>query len=132
MALVGLPRAERIAPILGMVLGLTPDADDSSGIAALSAESRQQAVIDAVAALLSGLADRGPVALTVDDLHWSDAASLRLTEGLVAHLTGEIPVLMVFAMRPEQPVRGGLGPSRPDPRPAPPLRESGQPRLPRP
>ena len=131
VALVGLPRAERIAPILGMVLGLTPDADDSSGIAALSAESRQQAVIDAFAALLSGLADLGPVALTVDDLHWSDAASLRLTEGLVAHLTGEIPGADGLRDAPGAG-RGALGPSRPDPRPAPPLGERCQPRLPRP
>ena len=94
-------RAAEVAPMLGMILGLAPEEDDVSRIAALSAESRQRAVIDAVTDLVTGLAVRGPVALSVDDLHWADAASLRLVEGLVAKLTGETRVLLVAAMRPE-------------------------------
>ena len=44
---------------------------------------------------------RGSVAIALDDLHWADAASLRLAEGLITELTEEIPVLLVLAMRSE-------------------------------
>lgn len=88
-------------PMLGMILGLAPAADDSSRIAALSPESLQQAVIDALAELVIGLAARGPVAITLDDLHWADAASLRLAEGLISNLREELPVMLVLAMRSE-------------------------------
>ena len=99
--LVGSSRAEEVAPILSMVMGLKPETEHASRIEALSAEPRQQAVTGAVAELVTGLAGRGPVALTVDDLHWADAASLRLIEGLVGELPDEIPVLLVLATRPE-------------------------------
>lgn len=100
-ALLGSGRAAGVAPMLVLILGLTPEADDSARIAALSAESLQQAVIDSFAELLVGLAERAPVAIALDDLHWADAASLRLAEGLVWELTQEIPVLLVLAMRSE-------------------------------
>jgi len=92
-------------PLLRMVLGRTPEVTAPDSSANLSAESLQQAVVDAVAGLVTRLAANGPVAIALDDLHWSDAASLRLIEGLIARLTsrltGEVPVLLVLAMRPE-------------------------------
>ncbi len=97
-ALVGVQRAGQIAPLVGMVLGL---AAEESGTM-LSAESLQQAVIDAFAELVTGLAARGPVAIALDDLHWADTASLRLAEGLTAALAGDVPVLLILAMRPER------------------------------
>ncbi len=100
-SLVGSRRAEDVAPMLAMILGLVQEADESSRLAGLSADSRQQAVIHAFAELLIGLSGRGPVAVAVDDLHWADAASLRLIEGLVGELDRGCPVLLVLAMRPE-------------------------------
>ena len=100
--LVGSQRAANAVPMLGMILGLAPEADDLSRIAALSAESLQQAVIDSLVELVVGLAARGPVAIALDDLHWADAASLRLAEGLISELAEEIPVLLVLAMRSER------------------------------
>lgn len=99
--LVGSKRAEALAPMLGMILGLEPAALDASRIASLSAESLQQVVIDSFTDLVIGLAARGPVAIALDDLHWADAATLRLAEGLTSGLPDEIPVLLVLAMRPE-------------------------------
>ena len=95
--LVGTQRAEEIAPLLGMILGLAPEERGPT----LSAESLRQAVVDAFAELVTGLAGRGPVAIALDDLHWADAASLRLAEGLIVALTAEVPVLLMLAMRPE-------------------------------
>lgn len=98
---VGMQRAEDVAPVLGMVLGLPPE-DGSFGGAELSAESLQQLVIAGFAEVVVGLAARGPVAIALDDLHWADAATLRLAAGLIAELADEVPVLFVLTMRPER------------------------------
>ncbi|MDQ3348493.1 MAG: AAA family ATPase, partial [Acidobacteriota bacterium] len=99
---IGSHRADCIAPMLGLILGLTPEAGDALGTVAPSADSLLQAVIEAFSELLTGLAERGVVAIFLDDLHWADAASLRLVEGLVSDMTENIPVLLVLAMRPER------------------------------
>ncbi|MFL6108670.1 MAG: ATP-binding protein, partial [Marmoricola sp.] len=95
---LGIADSADVPRLLGLVLGLPSEAPGPSQ--ELSAESLQQAVIDAVVELVAGLATRGPVAIALDDLHWADAASLRLAEGLIAGLSG-VPVLLVLAMRPE-------------------------------
>ncbi|WP_188113464.1 ATP-binding protein [Nocardioides humilatus] len=100
-ALVGKERAAEVAPVLGLILGLAPGDEVAARMATWSAESLQQAVIDAFAELVAGLAALGPVAIALDDLHWADAASLRLIEGLVEELADTDPVLVVLAMRPE-------------------------------
>jgi DNA-binding CsgD family transcriptional regulator len=49
--------------------------------------------------LTVNLAERGPVALVVDDLHWADSPSLRFLAYLTPRLAG-LPVLLVAALRP--------------------------------
>ncbi len=92
---------DEVPPMLGLVLGLAPGADDATRVEALSPESLHQAVIDAVVELVTGLAAQGPVAIALDDLHWADAASLRLAEGLIDGLPEDVPVLVLLAMRSE-------------------------------
>ncbi len=99
--LMGPDRADEVAPVLEIVLGLVPEGDESSRIAALSPESLQQAVVDAFSELVVAMAAQGPVAIALDDLHWADASSLRLAEGLLSRLREDIPLLLVLAMRPE-------------------------------
>jgi DNA-binding CsgD family transcriptional regulator len=48
--------------------------------------------------LLSNLADGGPVALSVDDLHWSDTESLRFLNYLASRLDG-LPLAVVGSTR---------------------------------
>ncbi len=102
VARIGSQRAAGVAPMLGLILGLAPENGEDTHLVALSAESLRRAVIEAVAELLIGLSEQGVVAVAIDDLHWADAASLRLVEGLVSDLSQELPVLLVLAMRPEQ------------------------------
>jgi DNA-binding CsgD family transcriptional regulator len=52
--------------------------------------------------LLAGLAEQQPLALVVDDLHWADAASLRLLDFVGRRLDG-VPVLVAGALRPAEP-----------------------------
>ena len=48
--------------------------------------------------LLNNLTSESPVALSVDDLHWADAESLRFLAYLAHRLEG-LPVLVVGALR---------------------------------
>jgi DNA-binding CsgD family transcriptional regulator len=52
--------------------------------------------------LIANLAEEGPLALLVDDLHWADASSLRLLEFVGRRLHG-LPVLVVGATRTGEP-----------------------------
>jgi DNA-binding CsgD family transcriptional regulator len=52
--------------------------------------------------LTANLAEEGPVALAIDDIHWADASSLRFLQFLLPRL-GELPVLLVLAARPPEP-----------------------------
>jgi tetratricopeptide (TPR) repeat protein len=58
--------------------------------------------------LIADLAERAPLALLVDDAHWSDPSSLRFLEYLLERLE-ELPVTIVLACRPgrqgEQPTQ---------------------------
>ncbi len=66
----------------------------------------EHALIHALYWLTVNLADRGPLALLVDDAHWADAPSLRLLNYLAQRLGGH-GVLLVVAGRPAEP--GGEG-----------------------
>lgn len=79
-------------PVLSSRLSVAADA--SVGDEAL--RRRMQAVLD----LLQAVADAQPVALVLDDLHWGDAASVRLIEGVTSRLD-RAPVLVLSAARPE-------------------------------
>jgi DNA-binding CsgD family transcriptional regulator len=52
--------------------------------------------------LVANLAEEGPVALVIDDVHWADAGSQRFLEFLVPRLEG-LPVLLALATRPAEP-----------------------------
>ena len=54
--------------------------------------------------LLNNLADVGPVALFVDDLHWSDAESLRFLNYLTPRLDGLCVVVLASTRRGEKPI----------------------------
>ena len=54
----------------------------------------------AIHALLRGLAERGPIAVILEDLHWADEMSLRLFGFLVRHTCG-VRILIVGTARDE-------------------------------
>src|SRR5581483_3076334 len=85
-----LPRLGRLWPELG--LPPPPPAQEP--------ELERALLFEAVARLLERLADRGPVALFVDDLHWADAPSLALL-GYLIPAVATLPILLIGTYRPE-------------------------------
>lgn len=69
--------------------------------APLSADEERVRAYDAVADLLLGLARRQPLLLVLDDLHWSDAASLELLRYLGRSLA-TAPLLVLGAYRGDE------------------------------
>jgi hypothetical protein len=94
-------RAPELRPFLGPVLGLTPRLEDDARLGGLRPEDVQLRTFAAVGQLVARLADRGPVVMVLDDLHWADASSLELAEHLLA-LADEAAVLLVLSGRPEE------------------------------
>ena len=73
-------------------------------ISRLGPEKFQQACFSAVRELLGRIMGHGPTVVVLEDLHWADPTSLRLTE-TISSLTNEGPLLILVTRRPE-PDRG--------------------------
>lgn len=56
--------------------------------------------------LAVNLAERAPLLLAIDDLHWADSASVRWLLYLARRLEG-LPILVAVALRPGEPTSGG-------------------------
>jgi DNA-binding CsgD family transcriptional regulator len=74
---------------------------DGGAGAGLSADGAF-AVLHGIYWLTSNLTLRSPVALIVDDVHWCDPSSVRALAYL-AHRIGDLPAVMIVAMRPAEP-----------------------------
>jgi class 3 adenylate cyclase len=85
---LGVPDAAEVTDRLGRLIGLSP--------APVTAED----AVWAVRRFLEVLADRHPLVVVVDDLHWAKPALLDLLEQVVA-LAREAPILLVAVARPE-------------------------------
>jgi class 3 adenylate cyclase/tetratricopeptide (TPR) repeat protein len=73
---------------------------EAGRLARLSPEGLRRATFAAVRAVVARLVERGPSVLVLEDLHWADPTSLRLTEEL-ATLAAEGPLLLLVTRRPE-------------------------------
>jgi predicted ATPase len=85
--------------LLSQVMGLRPLLGGPA-LSRFGPEPLQQACFAAVRKLFSGLMAAGPTLLVLEDLHWADATSLRLTEA-ISSLTEDGPLLLVLTRRPE-------------------------------
>jgi ATP/maltotriose-dependent transcriptional regulator MalT len=88
-------------PDLGAELGrVLPSLRTSNGEAAAIADERYR-THRAVRRLLALIADGQPLVLVLDDLHWSDGASIELVSALIGR-EPEAPVLLALGFRPGQ------------------------------
>jgi adenylate cyclase len=103
-ALEALPRAvlgkgTEPVSLLARMLGLPPRPNEVY-LDRLGPSELQERTFAAVGSLLQGLLSRGPTVLALEDLHWSDPTSLRLTANL-ATLLSTGPLLLLATRRPE-------------------------------
>ncbi len=89
---------DQLLALLAHIMGLRPRG--TGPIAArLGPEALQQASFAALRGLFSRLLVHGPTVVVLEDLHWADPTSLRLTEQLFS-LSKEGPLLLVLTRRP--------------------------------
>jgi DNA-binding CsgD family transcriptional regulator/predicted negative regulator of RcsB-dependent stress response len=96
LSLTGLPLVSafsQLFPEICQRLQVTPRQE------ILSADQAKFRLFDAVATLLERMAERRPLLLCLDNLHWADSASLELTLYLTVRLHRS-PVMLVGATRP--------------------------------
>ena len=84
------------------IAGLLPELAGTLGLPAVPAElSADQArfrLFDALAGLLAAVAERRPLVVVLDDLHWADASSVLALE-FVARVLPDLPILAIAAYR---------------------------------
>ncbi len=89
--------------LLELVMGVgQPNA--GALLSSLGPEQLQRACFAAVRQLFMRVMQHGPTLLVLEDLHWADPTSLRVTE-TIASLSNDGPLLLVLTRRPE-PDRG--------------------------
>jgi class 3 adenylate cyclase/tetratricopeptide (TPR) repeat protein/ABC-type transport system involved in cytochrome c biogenesis ATPase subunit len=93
----GLPLPED-APLLGALLGLP--AEERYPPLVLSPEARRKRTLAVVLALLGAMAERRPIVLVIEDLHWIDPSTLELLDLLLGELP-MLPLLLVATFRPD-------------------------------
>ena len=95
-------RAGELTPYLAALLGLTLEPDDQARLVELSPEALQYRTFEVVRHWLLRLAEDGPVAVALEDLHWADATSFQLLERLLAD-TEDTALLLVLTFRKTRP-----------------------------
>ena len=93
---LGVPRD--YAPLLGELLSLP--VEERYPPLVLSPEARRKRTLAALLALLGALAERSPVVLVVEDLHWIDPSTLELLDLLLGEIA-TLRLLLVATFRPE-------------------------------
>jgi class 3 adenylate cyclase/predicted ATPase len=86
------------APIVGEVLSV--EIKENALTASLDAKMRQQRFFDVVLQVLQARAERSPLVLALDDMHWADAVSLDLTTYVAGNASGS-PLLLTVVHRPD-------------------------------
>jgi ABC-type oligopeptide transport system substrate-binding subunit/class 3 adenylate cyclase len=94
-------RTPEIYPYLAAMLGLALEPEAQARVAELSPEALQYRTFEVVRHWLQRLAEDGPVAVALEDLHWADPTSLQLLERLLAD-TETSALLLVLTLRQER------------------------------
>ncbi|HUC14312.1 MAG TPA: AAA family ATPase [Acidimicrobiales bacterium] len=90
---------DEVLPVLARMMGL-PAGAGGGQVALMRPAELQHATFSAVRSVLARLLERGPTVLALEDLHWSDPTSLRLTAEL-GKLAAAGPLLLLATRRPE-------------------------------
>ena len=94
----GLPLAE-VVPLLAGLLSVPLPAERYAPLT-LTPQQQKQQTLDALVAWLAAEAERQPVLVAWEDLHWADPTTLEVL-GLVIEQAPTVPMLHVLTYRPE-------------------------------
>lgn len=95
--------AARLAePVIGANTGEGEPAGTDAELPAHTSGAGLSAALHGLFWLCSNLADRRPLLLVVDDVHWADPGSLRFLLYL-AHRIGDLPAVLILARRTDEP-----------------------------
>ena len=94
----GLPLAE-VVPLVAGLLSVSLPAERYAPLTGTPQHQKQQ-TLDTLVAWLAAAAERQPVLVAWEDLHWADPTTLELL-GLVVEQTPTVPMLHVLTARPE-------------------------------
>jgi class 3 adenylate cyclase/tetratricopeptide (TPR) repeat protein len=98
--LAALPETDR-AELLGGTASLTERLFGDEELTGAASGDVSYAVLHGLYWLSANLAERGPAAIVIDDLHWTDAPTLRWLTYLERRLEG-LPLLVVIGSRPPE------------------------------
>jgi len=93
-------RLGKVYPYLGRLMGVPLPQEASEWLERLEGESLKWQMTQALREWLAVLAQRTPVVLVFENLHWVDLASAELLERMLS-LTQEMPLLVIGVYRPE-------------------------------
>lgn len=97
---------ERVAYVLERLLGVRGIvAKPDSSTIPLEGEAFQRELYAVIQTIFRQTFENKPGVLVLDDLHWSDAASVELLRSLLP-LTDELPLVVLFAIRPNRDAPG--------------------------
>jgi class 3 adenylate cyclase len=102
-ALLGTEAAD-VAPYLAHMLAL-PLTEAETERVQLDPETLQGRYVSAISRVVRGLAEKGPVVIVTEDIHWADPASVEILVQLVP-LFSPLPVLGLFVSRVETDAPG--------------------------
>ena len=88
-------------PYLASLLGapIPPQYEEAPG--RLDAETLNGRIVNAVVQLVESVAERQPLVLAFEDLHWADHSSLAVIRSLMM-ATDRAPILLIFLFRPDR------------------------------
>jgi class 3 adenylate cyclase/tetratricopeptide (TPR) repeat protein len=87
-------------PFLHALLDLPPPPEMREHFGAMDNETRKQGMSETIGQLIGHLGARGPLLLTVEDLHWADQSTLDLLAGAAAAVANA-PAVLVMTTRLE-------------------------------
>ena len=96
--------AQDVKPYIAHLLALPLHATETDRLQ-LDPETMQGRYVSAIARVVRGLAENGPLVLVAEDIHWADPASVEILLQLVPLLT-PLPVLGLFVSRVETDAPG--------------------------
>lgn len=95
-------KVQHVAEFLGEMCGILFPAEESESLLMARGDPRSMAslIAEALSAFLRAESEHGPVLLILEDLHWSDALTIRCMEQVVTALH-DVPLMILAFARPE-------------------------------